>query len=350
MTPRATPHPIIHFTEPMQEQVIAGHLDNLGFLPVIRLLKEALQDLPRQTDPNSPYHILDVTRGAGVTEPLDTILQAMHETRPSSRIQLHRRPSSLPISPTILTSLGDLLLPDIICQDGGLFHPYCGDRQGSADMAVSVMHLQFLSKVPPPLPSSESQTTEDLVWGMLRSGEASRRAKEDMTHFFQARAKELRRGGQLVFALVLRDPLSDLTGARLMDRYMRTLEDMHREDLLSSTEVSSLVLPVYLRSDDEINHSLAAAKGDFYVAEYAEHRACMTAWPIFDDGRISSQVYGQACAAVVRGLVQRWGRLRLGAERWSAVEGVLEQKVAARVAADPTPGWVRFAYIRMERM
>lgn len=25
----------------MQEQIIAGHLDNLGFLPVIRLLKDA---------------------------------------------------------------------------------------------------------------------------------------------------------------------------------------------------------------------------------------------------------------------------------------------------------------------
>lgn len=291
-----------------------------------------------------------MTRGAGVAEPLDTVLKALHEARPDAQIQLHRRPSSVPISPEVLSSLGNHLLPDIVCREGGLFHPYCGDQQGQADMALSIMHLQFLSKVPPPPPSSESRSTEDLVWGMLRSGEASQRAKEDITHFFQARAKELRRGGQLVFSLVLRDPLSDLTGARLMDRYMCTLEDMHREGLLSSSEVSSLVLPVHLRSDDEINDALAAAKGDFYVAEYAEHRACMTAWPIFDDGRISSQVYGQACAAVVRGLVQRWGRLRLGDERWPEIEGVLERRVAARVAADPTPGWVRFAYVRMERM
>ena len=218
---------------------------------------------------------------------------------------------------------------------------------GSVHLAWSAWAIQWLSKVPAPVPD------HILVAYSSDDGARAAHAKQaahDWHEFIAFRGRELRRGGRLVVMTMAVDDEGEFGYRPLFASVLDALDEFRRDGLITEDEVHRMSVPVVARSEADFFAPFAPS-GRFEQLEI-DHLEVFNAedrfWTQYQTDR-DATAFGTAWAAFVRAAVfpTLAGALDGGRDDPRASQFVerLEAGVAQRLAAAPEQMQIPLAHL-----
>lgn len=169
-------------------------------------------------------------------------------------------------------------------------------------------------------------------------------AEQDLVDFIRARAMELLPRGQLIVSFMVAD--ADGQRNSMLGNFVKAAQRLLERGGLTQQQYQQLCLPLYLRTDAEVNKALAGVKDLMYVQDYQEKWVRVPAWHMFEEGTISREAYARACVGVVSGLTRDWLESMVSKELTLQLEKEWRKAVEER----PEEGKFRFAFLRLEKL
>ena len=224
----------------------------------------------------------------------------------------------------------------------------------SVDLSYSINALQYLS-VRPQLSIHSIYASED---SEIRDS-FKQQAQLDLIAFLRSRAVELKPGAPLLISLMLADsdPLH-AGGEQLLNFLSKACLNLKNQGIITDEIMSALTLPVYLRSDEDINAALSATKDVLFVQDYTDRFIHIPAWDMWQEGTVTVDMYAKAAVAMLVPMIRRWARQVLVEFKFDvdAIQNILDalqeewRIIVGRNRKHLLEGRFRFGYLRLERL
>jgi hypothetical protein len=330
-------------------------LQAAGLRPAMAIFEEAASVVPL---PRAPQPIVIADYGAATAHnsllPIGAAIDVLRKrSRPEqSVVVLHTDVPDNDFTAMFRTLADD---PDTyLAKDAATFASAIGRSfyeqilpSGSVHLAWSAWAIQWLSKVPAPIP-------DHLLVAYSGDEDAraayAKQAAHDWHEFIAFRGRELRRGGRLVVMTMAVDDDGQFGYRPLFGCMVDTLEEFRRDGLLTEDEVRRMTIPVVARREQDFFAPFApSGRFEQLVIDHLEvFNAEDRFWSQYQVDR-DATAFGAAWAAFVKAAVcpTLLGALDGGRAdpRASQFLDRLEAGIAQRLAAAPEQMQIPLAHL-----
>jgi hypothetical protein len=218
---------------------------------------------------------------------------------------------------------------------------------GSVHLAWSAWAIQWLSKVPAPVP-------DHILVAYSNDAEAraahARQAAHDWHEFIAFRGRELRRGGRLVVMTMALDEEGEFGFRPVFNCLLDALDELRRDGLVTEDELERMSIPVVARREEDF-FAPFAPRGRFEQLEIDRLEVFNAEDRFWNQYRIDNDAtaFGTAWASFVRASTfpTLAGALEggLADPRTAQFMDRLESGVAQRMAAAPEQSQIPLAHL-----